>query len=58
MNSGPLNLLELLAHGKLYHCRYCRIQFWDRRRLAAEVLTEEAGQETEATASTGNEPDV
>jgi len=58
MYSGLLNILELLAHGRLYHCRYCRIQFWDRRRLVSEVFAEEAEQETEATASPGNKPDV
>ena len=30
-----LNLMEHLAGGKLHHCRFCRIQFYDRRGLAA-----------------------
>jgi DNA-directed RNA polymerase subunit RPC12/RpoP len=34
MNSGVFNLLERLAGGKLYHCCFCRIQFYDRRSLA------------------------
>jgi DNA-directed RNA polymerase subunit RPC12/RpoP len=32
MERGFLNLLERWAGGKLYHCKFCRIQFWDRRR--------------------------
>jgi DNA-directed RNA polymerase subunit RPC12/RpoP len=31
MYTGFLGFLERLMHGKLYHCRYCRIQFYDRR---------------------------
>ena len=42
MHTGVLNMLEKAAGGKLYHCRYCRIQFWDRRRLQAEVMADEA----------------
>jgi DNA-directed RNA polymerase subunit RPC12/RpoP len=36
MYSGFLNLAERMAGGKLYHCRYCRCQFYDRRKTAAE----------------------
>jgi len=36
MYVGFLNLMEHLAGGKLFHCRYCRCQFYDRRRTAAE----------------------
>lgn len=39
MFHGLLNLAERLAHGKLYNCCFCRIQFYDRRPLP---LTEEA----------------
>jgi DNA-directed RNA polymerase subunit RPC12/RpoP len=36
-HGGFLNLLErLLGKGKLYHCRWCRLQFYDRRQLASE----------------------
>jgi hypothetical protein len=31
MLGGPLNLAERLAGGRLYHCRFCRVQFYDRR---------------------------
>jgi hypothetical protein len=56
-HTGLLNLLERMAGGKLYHCRYCRIQFYDRRRLANEVAAEETAQEEEAAAPTGNGPE-
>jgi hypothetical protein len=34
---GLLNYLERIAGGKLFHCCFCRIQFFDRRPLAAEL---------------------
>lgn len=37
MYSGLLNLCERLAGGRLYHCCYCRVQFYDRRPLATET---------------------
>lgn len=34
---GFLDLLErIVSGGKLFHCRYCRVQFYDRRRLSTE----------------------
>jgi DNA-directed RNA polymerase subunit RPC12/RpoP len=48
MHTGALNLLERMAGGRLHHCRYCRIQFWDRRRLQSEVAADEAAAEQEA----------
>ena len=37
-HSGFLNLLERISgHGRLFHCRWCRLQFFDRRKLAAEI---------------------
>ncbi len=39
MEPGLLNLLEKLAGGNLYHCKFCRIQFWDRRRFVPQVVT-------------------
>jgi DNA-directed RNA polymerase subunit RPC12/RpoP len=35
MRTGFLNLLERLGHGKLFHCRFCRVQFYDRREMQA-----------------------
>ena len=38
MCTGLLNFLERAVSGKLYHCRFCRVQFYDRREIApAEV---------------------
>jgi hypothetical protein len=34
MEPGILNLLERIAGGVLYHCCFCRLQFYDRRELA------------------------
>jgi hypothetical protein len=40
MYYGFLNLLERMGGGSLLHCRYCRIQFFDRRPRASEVPEE------------------
>jgi hypothetical protein len=34
MHWSFLTMLERLAGGKLFHCHYCRIQFYDRRAIA------------------------
>jgi hypothetical protein len=34
MISGMLNRLKRLAGGTLYHCCFCRVQFYDRRKIA------------------------
>jgi hypothetical protein len=39
MHGGFLNALERIAGGKLVHCRFCRLQFYDRRPLATEAPT-------------------
>jgi hypothetical protein len=37
-HGGFLNIVErILSKGKLVHCRWCRIQFYDRRPLANEL---------------------
>jgi len=33
METGFLNLVERWAGGKLFHCRFCRVQFYDRRKF-------------------------
>jgi hypothetical protein len=39
-HGGFLNLVErLVGKGRMFHCRWCRLQFFDRRRLASDVLT-------------------
>ncbi len=41
MHTGFLNFLERLSGGQLYHCRFCRLQFYDRRPLASELASEQ-----------------
>ena len=36
LQTGFLNFLERQFGGRLHHCRYCRVQFYDRRMLASE----------------------
>jgi len=48
MQGGFLNLLERLRHGNLYHCRFCRVQFYDRRPPASQAS--EPPSEPEAVA--------
>jgi hypothetical protein len=38
MHTGFLNLLERIAgKSRLFHCRWCRLQFYDRRPLAPKT---------------------
>jgi hypothetical protein len=37
MHTGFLHLLEKLAGGRLYHCCFCRLQFYDRRTMRARI---------------------
>ena len=39
VHTGLLNYVEWMVGGRLYHCRYCRVQFNDRRMLASEDKT-------------------
>lgn len=41
MNTGFLHLLERLAGGRLFHCHFCRVQFYDRRVMAANNVREQ-----------------
>jgi hypothetical protein len=35
---GFLNLVERVAgKGRLFHCRWCRLQFFDRRDVSSEL---------------------
>jgi DNA-directed RNA polymerase subunit RPC12/RpoP len=55
MQAGFLNFLERLLDGKLYHCRYCRIQFYDRRGFApVREHPTERGAEEETAESRGH----
>ena len=40
MNWGVFNLLEQMAGGRLFHCCFCRLQFYDRRPLAKHTKGE------------------
>jgi hypothetical protein len=43
MQKGPLNYLQYLWGADLYHCRYCRVQFYDvRKPIAPEVRAKPA----------------
>jgi hypothetical protein len=33
LETGFLNFIEHLLGGGLYHCKFCRLQFYDRRKL-------------------------
>ncbi len=56
MHSGFLNLMERLSGGQLYHCRFCRLQFFDRREKmepkAAEAAATDAAAAEKDTAPT------
>lgn len=68
MTGGFLNFMERIVKGKLFHCRFCRIQFYDRRTLLpaegeSPVLSElstaaqaPAGAELEASQPPSTEP--
>jgi DNA-directed RNA polymerase subunit RPC12/RpoP len=51
MHTGLLNMLERMVGGRLFHCRYCRIQFFDRRRLRSEVDADRAAADAEIEAT-------
>jgi hypothetical protein len=36
MHRNPVNLAQQLFGAHLYHCRYCRVQFYDRRPQRVE----------------------
>jgi DNA-directed RNA polymerase subunit RPC12/RpoP len=42
MQFGLLNVAERMAGGRLYHCCFCRLQFYDRRPLAERHKLEHA----------------
>jgi hypothetical protein len=44
-HGGFLNFVErVVGKGKLYHCRWCRLQYYDRRPLAAEQPSQQPSQ--------------
>lgn len=44
MNRSFLNLWKFLIGGRLVHCRFCRMQFYDRRPLASEATPTPTGE--------------
>jgi DNA-directed RNA polymerase subunit RPC12/RpoP len=44
MQFGILNVAERMAGGRLYHCCFCRLQFYDRRPLADKPKAEPSGE--------------
>src|SRR5689334_18709681 len=52
MHTGFFNLMERLAGGQLFHCRYCRLQFFDRR----SKLEQQAVAAMAAEAAAVNDP--
>jgi hypothetical protein len=55
MQTGLLNLLEKLAGGSVYSCCFCRLQFYDRRRMAPKGTRQRAA---EPAAALTNPPDM
>ena len=49
MHTGFLNLMERLVGGQLYHCRFCRLQFFDRRSKLEPKAAEAAAVEPAST---------
>jgi hypothetical protein len=42
MDKGFFNFLQFLWGAPLYHCRYCRVQFYDVRKLVAPEAKDRA----------------
>jgi hypothetical protein len=53
MHSGPINLVQRALGADLYHCRYCRLQFYD---LRGPVVPEVAQKDTVLEGSSITEP--
>jgi hypothetical protein len=50
MQRGMLNRLEKIAGGSLFHCCFCRIQFYDRRKVAPRTFVQPIPGESESLA--------
>jgi DNA-directed RNA polymerase subunit RPC12/RpoP len=57
MHGGMLNLLERLAGGNLYHCCFCRVQFFDRRPLDPNASRVASRPEEEPSSEDGEDDD-
>jgi hypothetical protein len=51
MQPGILNLAERIAGGRLYHCCFCRLQFYDRRPLAERGKMENVAEPEQVTSA-------
>jgi len=58
MYGGLLNWFEKLAGGNLYHCCFCRIQFYDRRPIDPNASRVAARPEEEAPETAAGQEDV
>jgi DNA-directed RNA polymerase subunit RPC12/RpoP len=43
MHSGLVNFVQYAWGAELYHCRYCRVQFYDVRKPVAPEIREKTG---------------
>jgi len=50
MMPGLLNRVEKMAGGVLFHCCFCRIQFFDRRKMAPRTTLQPITNEVEPLA--------
>jgi len=56
MLKGPVNFVQFLLRADLYHCRYCRVQFYDvRKPVAPEVRSNTAAASAGAAAAGSSE---
>ena len=58
MQKGLINYLQFLWGADLYHCRYCRVQFYDMRKPVAPEVREKpatAAPIASATAAQGSQ---
>jgi len=51
MHKGVINFTQWLLGGRLYHCRYCRLQFYDLRKLIAAETGEKTAAASQDSAS-------
>ena len=54
MHKGVINFTQWLLGGDLYHCRYCRLQFYDLRKRAAAETGEKAAAPPSQNSASGD----
>ena len=56
MHKGVINMIQHFWGADLYHCRYCRLQFYDLRRpVAAEASEKPPATDTVSAAHTSGQ---